>query len=134
MCAASPLSDSDGPLCILIAEDDAPSLELAMFVLRSRGHQVTAVGNGRDALDLLAEGSYDVVLLDVHMPVMDGVEAVRELRRTQQDGPRQRVIALTAHAVPEEQERLMKLGFDQVIAKPLRFDELFREIEGGSGG
>lgn len=127
---AAPLGESPRPLRVLLADDDAPSQELALFLLRSRGHQVVTASNGQEALDALVEGPFDVVVLDVQMPVMDGPSTVRELRRREGTGPRYRVIALTAHAIPEEKEKLLKLGFDQVLTKPLRFDELFYVIEG----
>lgn len=121
------------PLRVLLAEDDEASQELALFLLRSRGHQVTTVANGREALEAVDGCAYDVVLLDVHMPVMDGIEAALELQRRDCGGRRPRLVALTAQVIPEEQEKLRKAGFDQVITKPLRFDELFREIERRSG-
>lgn len=116
-------------LRVLLAEDDPASQELALFLLRSRGHEVVMFDNGRDALDAWVRGAFDVVLLDVHMPVMDGVETVRELRRLELGKGKTRVVALTASSHPDELDRLLTYGFDRVLTKPLRFHELFGELE-----
>lgn len=127
---AAPLGHSAHKLHVLLADDDAPSQELAVFLIRSRGHHVTTASNGQEVLEAFDKGAFDVVVLDVQMPVKDGPATVRELRRREGAGHRKRIIALTAHAIPEEKEKLLKLGFDRVLTKPLRFDELFRELEG----
>lgn len=113
------------PLRILVAEDNPINLELASRLLEKMGHSVLTAGNGRQALAALEHARFDVILMDVQMPGMDGLEATRLLRqREQAAGGHIPVIALTAHAMKSDRERCLASGMDEYIAKPIRREEL----------
>jgi PAS domain S-box-containing protein len=113
------------PLRILLAEDNEVNQELAVRLLQMRGHRVVVCGNGREALDTLAAGSFDVVLMDVQMPEMDGLAATAALReRDKQTGGHVPVVAMTAHAMKGDRERCLAAGMDAYVSKPLRIQEL----------
>ena len=110
----------DRPLELLLAEDNLVSAQFVHKVLSRMGHQVTVVGDGRQALDCLADRSFDCILMDIQMPVMGGDAAVRIIREQEnQRGGHIPIIALTAHAMDEERERLLRQGFDAHVAKPV---------------
>ena len=112
-------------LDILLAEDNAVNQRLAIRMLEKRGHRVKVAGNGREAVDLLEHTSYDLVLMDVQMPLLDGIEAttlVREREKT--TGIHQPIVALTAYAVKGDQDRCLAAGMDGYLAKPIRPEEL----------
>jgi CheY-like chemotaxis protein len=99
-------------------------------MLEDQGHEVTVVGNGRLALEALATGAFDVVLMDVQMPEMDGLEATAEIRaRERQTGRRIPIIALTAHTQAADRERCIEAGMDDYLAKPIDPAKLFAAIE-----
>ncbi len=113
------------PLRILVAEDNPINLELASRLLEKMGHSVLTAGNGRQALAALEHAKFDVILMDVQMPGMDGLEATRLLRQREQvTGSHIPVIALTAHAMKSDRERCLSSGMDEYIAKPIRREEL----------
>jgi signal transduction histidine kinase/DNA-binding response OmpR family regulator/HPt (histidine-containing phosphotransfer) domain-containing protein len=113
------------PLRILVAEDNPINLELASRLLEKMGHSVLTAGNGRQALAALEHARFDVILMDVQMPGMDGLEATRLLRQREQGtGGHIPVIALTAHAMKSDRERCLASGMDEYIAKPIRRQEL----------
>jgi CheY-like chemotaxis protein len=117
--------ESDPKLKLLIAEDNAVNQLLLTRLLEKRGHRVIVVENGRQALDALEKESYDLVLMDVQMPEMDGLEATAELRRTEKNtSGHQPVVALTAHAMKGDDERCMAAGMDGYLTKPIRALEL----------
>jgi two-component system sensor histidine kinase/response regulator len=100
---------------------------LTVRLLEKRGHRVIVVGNGRDALEALDKESFDLVLMDVQMPEMDGLAATAALRKKEKetgDGQRQTVIALTAHAMRGDYERCIAAGMDGYLTKPIRPQEL----------
>ncbi len=112
-------------LRILVAEDNAVNQMLVARLLEKRGHTVKIVANGREALESLEQGTYDLVLMDVQMPEMDGFEATGELRkREKQTGLHIPVIALTAHAMLGDRERCLESGMDGYLSKPIRAQEL----------
>ena len=117
-------------LSILLAEDNAMNKRLATRLLEKRGHTITSVSNGREALQALEQGRFDVVLMDVQMPVMDGwmaTQAIRELERgTLKHIP---ILALTAHAMKRDQEQCMAAGMDGYLSKPFQPAELYRAVE-----
>ena len=94
-------------------------------LLEKRGHRVKVVANGREALESLEQESYDLVLMDMQMPEMDGFEATGELRkREKQTGLHTPIIALTAHAMKGDRERCLEAGMDGYLSKPIRAQEL----------
>jgi PAS domain S-box-containing protein len=117
-------------LRILVAEDNAVNQRLILRMLEKRGHHVVVVGNGRETLDALEHDAFDVVLMDVQMPDMDGFEATAEIRKKETDGERhQIVIALTAHAMNDDRERCLAGGMDEYLSKPIRPLELDAVLE-----
>lgn len=110
----------DRPLELLLAEDNLVSAQFVHKVLSRMGHHVTVVGDGRQALDCLADRSFDCILMDIQMPVLGGDAAVRIIREQEKKrGTHIPIIALTAHAMDEERERLLRQGFDAHVAKPV---------------
>ncbi len=121
---------SDGGLRILLAEDNAVSQLVAGRVLARAGHQVTIAGDGAEALARLADAVFDLVLMDVHMPRVDGLEATRRLRAQEQGTTAHLpVIGLTAGAMREEREACLASGMDDFVAKPVRRQALLEVIE-----
>jgi CheY-like chemotaxis protein len=119
------LRESGNPLRILLAEDNAVNQALAVRLLEKRGHSVTVAANGKEALAALAKSSYDVVLMDVQMPVMDGFEATAAIRfREKASGIHLPIIAMTAHAMAGDRSRCLAAGMDEYITKPIRPQEL----------
>ena len=127
------LQDARDPaevLRILLAEDNLVNQRLATRLLEKRGHRVTVAANGREALEALERESYDLVLMDVQMPEMDGMEATAKLREMEKlTGRRQPVVALTAHAMKGDQELCLAAGMDGYLTKPIRQQELDELLE-----
>ncbi|HEU4414954.1 MAG TPA: response regulator [Candidatus Angelobacter sp.] len=124
------LQESNKRLHVLLAEDNAVNQALARRLLERRGFSVKVVGDGKAALDAIADEAFDLVLMDVQMPVMDGLQAVAELRRQEQTtGGHLPVIALTAHAITGYQQRCLEAGMDDYISKPIEKNALFLAIE-----
>jgi CheY-like chemotaxis protein len=113
-----------GALAVLIADDNALNQNLLRRLVSKLGHKVDVVSNGREAVSAVAQGPYDVVLMDVLMPEMDGLEAAEAICRRWPRGTRPRLIALTALAGPGDQERCLKAGFDDYMSKPVHLEEL----------
>jgi CheY-like chemotaxis protein len=106
-----------GPLRLLVVDDNLAGQEFAAESLRRLGHVVTTAANGAEALEILAKRTFDVILLDVQMPELDGLEVTRRLRASER-GVRTPMIAVTAHATVENRERCIAAGFDGVLTKP----------------
>jgi PAS domain S-box-containing protein len=121
----------DGPpLRILFAEDNPINIKFGTSLLKKLGHNVVSVVNGNDCLTALEQDTFDLVLMDIQMPVMNGEEALREIRRQEKGSViRQPVIALTAYALRGEKERILKEGFDGYVSKPLELNELLYEMK-----
>jgi signal transduction histidine kinase/ActR/RegA family two-component response regulator len=118
------------PLRLLLAEDNPTNQKIATAFLTKRGHTVELAVNGREAVALSARRPFDVILMDIQMPEMDGLEACRRIRAREQAGaPRVRIIALTAHAVKEELAACFEAGMDGYLTKPFKPGELFKVIE-----
>ncbi len=112
-------------LRVLLAEDNAVNRMVATRMLEKRGHQVVVTLNGKEALAALQKDTYDLVLMDVQMPEMDGLEATRTIRGLELGtGFHQRIIALTAHAMVGDRERCLEAGMDGYLTKPLRPQDL----------
>ncbi|MFZ1873992.1 MAG: response regulator, partial [Chania sp.] len=116
---------------ILVAEDNLINQQLAINFIRKLGHTSEVVGNGKLALQKLEQDQYDVVLMDLQMPEMDGIEAVQHIRaqEKQQPGKHQPIIAMTAHAMKGDREMCLTHGFDGYISKPILLENLGAEIQ-----
>jgi CheY-like chemotaxis protein len=124
------LREDRSRLSILVAEDNAVNQALIVRLLQKRGYVVTVVPDGRAAIDALAAKPYDVVLMDVQMPVMDGFEATAAIREKEKGGDRRvPIIAMTAHSLKGDQERCLAAGMDGYVSKPIRTAELLTAIE-----
>jgi two-component system, sensor histidine kinase and response regulator len=112
-------------LNVLLAEDNLVNQKLARTLLEKRGHRVTVVATGSEALQALEQARFDIVLMDVQMPEMDGIEATKAIRaREQEAGGHQTIIAMTALAMKGDHERVMEAGMDEYLTKPIRAHEL----------
>jgi CheY-like chemotaxis protein len=110
---------------VLLAEDNTVNQRLATRLLEKRGHRVTVANNGQEAIAHLQKSSFDLVLMDVQMPLVDGLEATRMIRKQEKEtGIHQPIVALTAHAIKGDQERCEAAGMDGYLAKPIRPEEL----------
>ena len=117
-------------LRVLVAEDNPVNQRLAMRLLEKRGHEVSVAGNGREAVEALQGGSFDLVLMDVQMPEMDGLDATATIRKNEASGGKhQYIVALTAHAMKGDQEKCLAAGMDDYLTKPIRAQELEATIE-----
>jgi len=119
-----------GPaLTILLAEDDAVNADLIKTFLENMGHAVTIAENGKVALDSLQSNAFDVALMDIQMPVMNGTDVLTVIREQEKTtGKHLIMIALTANALVGEKEKYLKLGFDGYLSKPFRTNELIDEM------
>jgi two-component system, sensor histidine kinase and response regulator len=119
-----------GPLRVLLAEDSMFNQKLAVALLEKRGHSVVVAQHGREALAAIANGSFDLVLMDVQMPEMDGLEATRAIRAQELGRDcHLPIIAMTAHAMKGDRERCLEAGMDAYVAKPVRAKDLFATID-----
>jgi CheY-like chemotaxis protein len=115
---------------ILLAEDNLVNQRVAVGLLTKRGHYVTIAGDGSQALAALEQEQFDLVLMDVQMPEMGGIEATRAIRvREQGTGRRTRIVAMTAHAMTGDRERCLAAGMDGYISKPINPKLLFAVVE-----
>ena len=118
------------PLRLLLAEDNIINQKLMRRLLEKAGHAVTLARTGRAALDALAQSTFDMVLMDVQMPEMDGLEATAAIRAGEQGtGAHIPLIAITAHAMRGDRDRCLAAGFDGYVSKPVQFKELFDTID-----
>ncbi|SDB44480.1 PAS domain S-box-containing protein [Desulfonatronum thiosulfatophilum] len=118
-------------LRILLVEDDPSNSFPAMKLLQKAGHRGTLAENGRQALDLLAQQDFDLVLMDIQMPVMNGVEATKAIRSSTDLGPNKDIpiIALTAYAMLGDKEKFLEAGMDDYLSKPVSMEDLERVLE-----
>jgi len=117
------------PLRVLLAEDSLVNQKLATALLEREGHTVTVAGNGREAVEAFESRDFDVILMDVQMPEMDGLEATVIIRAKQKArGHRVPIVAMTAHALKGDRERCLEAGMDDYVAKPIKADQLFDAI------
>ena len=115
---------------ILLAEDNTVNQTLALRLLEKRGYAVSVVGDGQAAISALEKVSFDIVLMDIQMPGMDGFEATAKIREMEKlSGEHTPIIAMTAHALKGDRERCMAAGMDGYVSKPIRTSELFSAIE-----
>ncbi|UZW57773.1 response regulator [Sphingobium sp. JS3065] len=126
-----PVPDDRPSLHVLVAEDNAVNQRLALRLLEKRGHRVKIVGDGAQAVEALAQDRFDVVLMDVQMPEMDGFQATAAIReRERGQGKHMPIIAMTAHAMRGDRERCLAAGMDDYISKPLRAEDFYEVVEG----
>jgi len=123
-------------LNILLAEDNLVNQILAVKLLETRGHQVTLVSNGREAVEAFKKDSFDLILMDIQMPEMDGFEATGKIRALEQQAASNRqpatgnipIIAMTAHAMKGDREKCFEAGMDDYVSKPINPEALFNAI------
>jgi signal transduction histidine kinase/DNA-binding response OmpR family regulator len=128
--ARAPIPAPGRRLRVLVAEDNAVNQRLAMRLLEKRGHYVVVRGNGRDAVAVMKDESFDIVLMDIQMPEMDGFEATAAIRaQERQSGVHVPIIAMTAHAMKGDEERCLVAGMDGYLSKPITPQRLFDEID-----
>ena len=122
-------------LHVLLAEDNIVNQKVARGMLEKAGHTVRVAGNGRQAVEVWAREGFDVILMDVQMPEMDGLAATAAIRaRERAQGGRTPIVALTAHAMEGDRERCLAAGMDGYLTKPLRADELARVLTCAGAG
>lgn len=114
----SSVVEAKGPFRILVVEDNVINQQVVTMHLRRLGYRYETVGNGLEAVKAISSKKYDLILMDCHMPDMDGFEAVREIRRLEQ-GERNKIIAMTANAPRGEHNRCLASGMDDYLAKPI---------------
>ena len=123
-----------GQTRVLVAEDNSVNQTLARRLLEKRGYAVTVVGDGRAALAALDTAPFDIVLMDVQMPDMDGFEATAAIRQHEQlSGGHIPIVAMTAHAIKGDRERCLAAGMDGYVSKPIRQEELYATIKNALG-
>jgi signal transduction histidine kinase len=114
--------DRSIPLRILLAEDNAVNQKVALQMLKRLGYNADVAANGLEVLQALERQPYDVVLMDIQMPEMDGIDAAKRIRERWPNGPK--IIAITAYALEGDREKCFKAGMDDYIAKPIQIEEL----------
>ncbi len=125
-----PLQKSIKALSILLAEDNEVNQKIIVRMLANKGHKVTVAADGKEALASLDKEPFDLVLMDVQMPNMNGFEATAAIREKERlTGIHLPIVALTAHAMKGDQERCLRAGMDRYLPKPVRSNELFQTIE-----
>ncbi|HKZ86476.1 MAG TPA: response regulator, partial [Anaerolineae bacterium] len=112
------------PLRILLAEDNAVNQKLALRLLQQMGYRADVAANGLEAIEAIERQTYDVVLMDVQMPEMDGLDASREINKRWPREQRPRIVAMTANAMQGDREMCLAAGMDDYISKPIRVEEL----------
>jgi PAS domain S-box-containing protein len=116
------------PLRVLVAEDNKINQQLAKMLLQNAGHQVDIVENGEEAVEAVCSGDYDIVLMDVQMPVLDGMQATKRIRALPSPKNAVVIIALTAHAMAGAREEYLAAGMDDYLSKPLDPVMLFKKL------
>ena len=124
------ISASEDSLKVLVAEDDMINQIVIKRMLLEAGHIVEVVNNGEEVLESVAKKDFDIILMDIQMPKMDGVEAARKVRRREKGtGKYTPIVALTAYALEGDKEKYISLGMDEYISKPIRINNLLKTIE-----
>jgi CheY-like chemotaxis protein len=118
------------PLRILLAEDNVVNQKLALRLLQQMGYRADLASNGIEAIECIERQPYDVVLMDVQMPEMDGLEASRRITQRWPAGGRPRIVAMTANAMQGDREDCLAAGMDDYVTKPIRVDALVQALLG----
>ena len=131
--ARIPDNPNAGGLHVLLAEDNPINMLLIRELLRRRGHRVTEVTNGNAAVQAMMEGRFDLLLTDIHMPGMDGIEAARAIRagEARSGAPRTPIVALTADVLESGKHSCLEAGMDGFLTKPVdpsQLEEMFRTL------
>lgn len=116
------------PLKILVVDDDVLNRRLMKALLTHEGYQVDVAANGLEAFDAVKFQRYDIVFMDLRMPVMDGLEASRRIREWEDGGQHTFIVALTASYLPEEGHRLFEAGIDNYVSKPFQMEHIKRML------
>jgi CheY-like chemotaxis protein len=116
------------PLRILLAEDNVVNQKLAMRLLQQMGYRADLASNGIEAIECMERQPYDVVLMDVQMPEMDGLEASRRINAKWSADERPRIVAMTANAMQADREECLAAGMDDYVTKPIRVDRLVEAL------
>ncbi|MCU0541775.1 MAG: response regulator [Oscillatoriaceae cyanobacterium Prado104] len=119
-----PLLAKELPLRILLADDHLVNQKVALQILQRMGYRADVAGNGKEVLEALRRQHYDVVLMDVQMPEMDGLEAARHIRDRWEEGSQPRIVAMTANAMQGDREECIAAGMDDYVSKPIAIEEL----------
>jgi two-component system sensor histidine kinase/response regulator len=128
---AAPIDRVASGLRILLAEDNVINRALATGILEKRGHSLVHAANGREAVEAAARETFDRIFMDVQMPEMDGIEATRRIRESEEaSGRHTTIVAMTAHAMAGDRERCLAAGMDDYVSKPLRKEDLLRALHG----
>ena len=113
------------PLRVLLAEDNSTNQEVAGGMLKQLGHTVTIAGNGHLAVEAIGKGTFDLIFMDIQMPVMNGYQATQQIRKQQDElSSRTPIIAMTAHAMSGDREKCLAAGMDDYISKPISLEQL----------
>jgi CheY-like chemotaxis protein len=118
------LTRNDSCVRILLAEDDPACRKVALIMLQRLGYKTDAVNNGQEVLQALKRHMYDLVLMDILMPEMDGIEATREIRRSYPASELPKIVAFTAYDHPDVRKKCIEAGMDDYISKPVKKEEL----------
>lgn len=116
---------------VLLVEDNPVNQKVAVAMLAKRGHRVTVANDGKEALDAIASRAFDIILMDVQMPVMDGLETTGHIRRREAEAgeARRHIVAMTAHSLGGDRERCLLAGMDDYMCKPFKAEELYDLVE-----
>ncbi len=117
------------PLRILLAEDNIVNQKVALRILERLGYQADPVANGIEAVEAVSRQAYDLILMDVQMPEMDGLEATRQIRQLRAGVVQPYIVALTANVMVEDQERCLQSGMDDYVGKPLQIPQLIEALK-----
>jgi CheY-like chemotaxis protein len=130
---AGPARESTGPCAnyrILLVEDSPVNQKLAVAILSRKGHDVVVANNGLEGLRAFKSQPFDVILMDIQMPEMDGLEATRAIRATEKsNGHRIPIVAMTAHALKGDRERCLNAGMDEYLTKPIHAKRLLDTVQ-----
>jgi CheY-like chemotaxis protein len=120
------------PLRILLAEDNVVNQKLALRILQQMGYRADVASNGIEAIESVERQAYDVILMDVQMPEMDGLDATRRIAAKWPPDKRPRIVAMTANAMQGDREMCITAGMDDYLTKPIRVDQLVEALNQAS--